>query len=111
MFNCGFGEHAESGGDPDLDTWKPALSQLVREADTPVIVTSYNLTEAEKDLKLISEANAGKLKVEVGAQENPFRGHRPFRDFEFCQNRDVFFHNQYYSVVKRLEKEEKEEAP
>ena len=102
MFNCGFGEHSDSS--PELETWKPALTQLVREEDTPLIFTSYNLTEAEKDLKLILEANkevGRNLKVEVGAKENPFRGHRPFRDFEFCQNRDVFFHNQYYSVVRR----------
>ena len=41
------------------------------------------------------------LKFETEAERNPFRSRRPFRDFEFADDRDVFFSNQFVTVVRQ----------
>ncbi len=40
------------------------------------------------------------VRVDAGAERNPYRSHRPIRDFEFNDNNDCFFNNNYYSVVR-----------
>ncbi len=96
-FNCGFHEFELQ---PDKETWRPSLPLLVRHPGVPLVFTSYTLTEALKDLKLIKEA-CEELLVDVAAERNPFRSQRPIRDFEFDGGNDVFYSNNYYSVVRR----------
>ena len=101
-FNCGFHEHS---ADPAKDTWKPALPKLVRHPGVPLVLTSYTLTEATKDLDLLLSAVDGGVDVVAGRERNPFRSQRPIRDFEFDRNEDCFFSNNYYSIVKLKQEE------
>ena len=41
------------------------------------------------------------MEVLVRCQENPMRSHRPVRDWERDEDRDVFYSNQFVSVVRR----------
>lgn len=95
--NCGFHEHEN---EPEKETWRDSLPFLVRRANVPLLFTSYTLTEAEKDLKLI-QGTEEDLKIVAERTRNPFRSHRPIRDFECDNNKDVFYNNQYFSLVKR----------
>ena len=64
--------------------------------------TSYNLSEAKADYKLIIE-NSNELSIKACQILNPYRSHRSIRDFEFDHDSDVFYANQYLSVVSALE--------
>ena len=96
VFNCGFHEFSKQ---PEKDTWKPALPFLTKFTDVPLIFTSYTFTEAEKDFELIQKFSNNDIVVEACKIENPFRSHRPVRDFEFDNDCDVFYCNQFLSVV------------
>ena len=96
-FNCGFHEFAKV--DQAKDTWKPALPMLTRHVDVPLIFTSYNLTEAKEDYELILENSPSELMTKAGKVKNPYRSYRSIRDFEFDHDSDVFYCNQYLSVV------------
>lgn len=96
-FNCGFHEFES---EPEKETWKDSLPYLTRHPGTPLLFTSYTKTEAAKDMALI-EATSNNLKVEACCEANPFRSHRPVRDFEYDSDKDVFYSNQYLSVVKK----------
>lgn len=98
VFNCGFHEYQN---DPEKDTWKPALPLLTKHPGVPLIFTSYTLTEAQRDYELILKSANGELKTQVGKELNPFRSFRPIRDFEYDNDSDVFYYNQYFSVVIR----------
>ena len=97
-FNCGFHEFANK----EQDTWGPSLQYLVQHVNVPLIFTSYTLTEAHKDLKVFKDnVDAANLSFDKTKVANPFRSHRPVRDFEFDNNCDVFYSNQYLTVVRR----------
>jgi hypothetical protein len=66
------------------------------------VFTSYTKTEAGKDLDLIRKS-CDAIRVLRSAQKNPFRSHRPIRDFEFDNDCDVFYSNNYFSVVVKDE--------
>ena len=100
-FNCGFHEYES---EPAKETWSPSLPLLLRHTGVPLILTSYTETEAAKDLNLVRKAAKevqGQLREDVSGQRNPFRSHRPIRDFECDGGNDVFYSNNYYSVVRR----------
>jgi len=61
--------------------------------------------EAIKDLSLILSLGK-KLKVDCAAQINPYRSQRPIRDFVAEDGIEVFYNNNFYSVV-RLEETKK----
>ena len=92
--NCGFHDNVD---------WIAALPFLVRHVGVPLIFTSYTYSEAQKDLDLIRKSldHDLNLKIEARHIENPFRSHRPHRDFEYDNDCDVFYSNQYLSVVRR----------
>lgn len=66
----------------------------------PLVFTSYTKTEAVKDLELVKK-HCDNLEILEAAQRNPFRSHRPIRDFEYDNDCDVFYSNNYLSLVQR----------
>jgi len=98
-FNCGFHEFANS---PDKETWKPALPWLTRHTGVPLIFTSYTQTEALRDYELIRKSSEHDLMIDACQVRNPFRSYRPVRDFEFDNDCDVFYSNQYLSIVRQM---------
>ena len=98
VFNCGFHEYTT---EPEKETWKPALPFLTKFPGVPLLFTSYTRTEADKDLDLILKCSEGNIIVDERKIENPFRSFRPFRDYEFSNNSDVFYSNQFLSVVRK----------
>lgn len=96
-FNCGFHEFESQ---PERDTWAESLPFLTQHVGVPVLFTSYNLTEAKRDFSSILKSRSD-LQVKAAKVKNPFQSWRPHRDFEMCQNKDIFYANQYFSVVKR----------
>ena len=97
-FNCGFHEFSN---EPEKETWKPALPFLTRHPGVPLIITSYTLTEAERDLALILGSASHDLNTDACKIRNPFRSHRSHRDFEYDNDQDVFYSNQYLSVLRQ----------
>ena len=91
-FNCGFHEF-----EGENNTWNKSLQFLVRDRNVPLIFTSYTSSEAIKDLNLIKNVKTD-LKILSKAEPNPFRSHRPFRDFEGVDG-DIFYSHNYYSIV------------
>ncbi len=74
----------------------------MRHPEVPLLFTSYTLSEARKDLALIRDLNNKvDLCVDASCERNPYRSHRPIRDFEFNENDDCFFNNNFFSVVRR----------
>lgn len=99
-FNCGFHEFHQQ---PEKETWAKSLPFLTKHTGVPLIFTSYTYTEAGRDLELVQKASSSAqqpLKVEVAKMRNPFRSFRPVRDFEYDNDCDVFYSNQYFSVVR-----------
>ena len=101
--NCGF---AEFDDDCDEQGWEEGwrgLEGLVQLTGAPVILTSYTKGEAEKDLeRLIKYCEKEKLEVMVRCQPNEMRSRRPVGDWELDQDNDLFYANQYYSVVRAI---------
>ena len=95
-FNCGFHEFAGSGN--EQDTWTESLPHLTKHCKVPLIFTSYTKTEALKDLELVKKSRDN-LEVLVSGQRNPFRSHRPIRDYECDDDCDVFYSNNYFSLM------------
>ena len=54
-------------------------------------------SEAVKDLDLIQKCPG--LEILTSLLRNPFRSHRPIRDFEFDDDCDVFYSNNFYSIA------------
>jgi len=99
VFNCGFSEHREN---PEKDTWKDSFEALVQQSGAPLLFTSYNIGEARRDFNRIHMESGMDLKVDVQREENPFRSLRPIRDWELENDQDVFYNNQFFSVVRAL---------
>ena len=95
-FNCEFHEFAGTGN--EQDTWTGSLPHLTKHSAVPLIFTSYTKTEALKDLELVKNSREN-LEVLVSGQRNPFRSHRPIRDYECDDDCDVFYSNNYFSLV------------
>jgi len=101
-FNCGFHEFPKGSKE---DTWRAGIQLLVREVGVPLIFTSYTKTEAEKDMAVFKDSLddevVSKVDFDVEGALNPFRSHRPVRDFELDNQRDVFYANQFIAVARR----------
>ena len=97
-FNCGFHEFSN---ETEKETWKPAIPWLTRHVGVPLIFTSYTQTEAMRDYEIIQKSSEHDLKTDARQLHNPFRSYRPVRDFEFDNDCDVFYNNQYFSVVRQ----------
>ena len=79
-------------------------------ADIPSIVpatgcltvyTSYNAWEAKRDLKIVDKY----CDVNVLASgENPMRSHLPLRSYARTDGKDVYYSNQYYTVLECAKK-------
>ena len=99
--NCGFHEY-----ELDTEEWSQGWSQLgslLHSSEVPLIFTSYTQGEANKDLeRFLSQCGHDDDKVEVmmSCDRNVMRSHRPIRDWEMDQDRDIFYSNQFISVVK-----------
>jgi len=99
VFNCGFSEHQEN---PDEDTWKNSFEALVRQDGAPLLFTSYNVGEARRDFNRVHRESKIHLKVDAQREENPFRSLRPIRDWELEDDQDVFYNNQFFSLIRAL---------
>jgi len=98
--NCGFSEYEASEDCQDwVDGWASLSSLLL--PSTPLVFTSYTRGEAHQDLARLITTVEEDVEVLVRCQENPMRSHRPVRDWERDQDRDVFYSNQFVSVVRR----------
>ena len=97
--NCGFHEH-DVGSREWTEGWK-GLGQLLHPVSkAPVIFTSYTKGEAEADMSRFLEHCHRDVDILVNCQENVMRSHRPVRDWDNEDDKDVFYSNQYISVVK-----------
>ncbi|XP_040576049.1 putative protein MSS51 homolog, mitochondrial [Lepeophtheirus salmonis] len=97
VFNCGFHEFENQS---ELDTWKNSLSSLTKNPGVPLVFTSYTLSEAQHDMRLVKAYANRSLNIILSCVNNPYRSHRPIRDLEFDGNVDVFYNNQFISIVK-----------
>lgn len=91
---------------PDFDdseqinlSWKDNLPFLLKYDGVPLIVTSYTNSAGSKNLEVLRKVNPS-VKVDLENVNNPFRSLRPVRDFEFLNDYDVFYSNQFCSVVR-----------
>ena len=98
--NCGFSEFSE-GEEGWEEGWAGLRSVLL--PASPLIFTSYTQSEAEADLARLLSVAQQEVEVVIRCQENPMRSHRPIRNWECDHDRDVFYSNQYISVVKLAE--------
>ena len=62
--------------------------------------TSYTRTEARADLERFREHCQQDMEILVNCEENKMRSHRPIRDWEMDEENDVFYSNQFLSVVR-----------
>jgi len=98
--NCGFSEYeARLDSEGWTNGWA-GLGSLLQNG-SPLVFTSYTLGEAKQDLTRLLETVKDEVEVLVRCESNPMRSHRPIRDWERDQDRDVFYSNQYLSVVLR----------
>lgn len=100
--NCGFAEYSDQADDEGWREGWCQLDQLLPSAPSSLLIfTSYTRGEARQDLaRFIAHAPPGCL-VRLAAQPNPMSSRRPIRDWETDGNEDVFYANQYLSVVSR----------
>ena len=98
--NCGFHEYQTSSQE-----WREGwgegrgLESLLHPAAL-LAFTSYTRTEARADLERFREHCHQDMEVLVNCEENTMRSHRPIRDWEMDEERDVFYSNQFISVVR-----------
>jgi len=98
--NCGFSEFEASPGSPGWTSGWSGLPSLLH-SSVPLVFTSYTLGEAEGDLARLLDTVDGEVEVLVSCQENVMRSQRPVRDWAREEGRDVFYSNQYVSVVRK----------
>merc|ERR1712076_191886 len=98
--NCGFSEFEASA---DCEGWTEGWAGLdsLLQGDCPLVFTSYTMGEARQDLARLLDTVDGEVDVLTRCESNPMRSHQPIRDWERDQDRDVFYSNQFLSVVKR----------
>merc|ERR1711874_621568 len=98
--NCGFAEFDDDCDEPGWEDGWRGLEGLVQLTGAPLIITSYTLGEAEKDLDMLLKYTKEDLDVLVRCRQNDMRSRWPIRDWELDQDNDLFYANQYYSVVR-----------
>ena len=97
--NCGFHEY-EVGSSGWEEGWV-GLQTLLHTNLAPVIFTSYTKGEAEKDMERFQQCCETDLEILVRCERNVMRSHRPIRDWEMDDDRDIFYSNQFLSVVRQ----------
>jgi len=99
--NCGFAEFSENS--PGWEEGWRGLEQLLPPSkDSLLAFTSYTKGEANKDLERFL-SHCRNAEVLMSADRNSMSSSRPCRDWEMDQNKDIFFSNQYMSVVTAKE--------
>jgi len=98
--NCGFSEYNDKNGCSEWEEGWLGLNHLLRD-NTLLIFTSYTKGEADADLTRFLDYCDSEVELLVKAEENPMRSHRPIRDWEQDRDRDVFYSNQFISVVRK----------
>lgn len=101
--NCGFSEYPATAGSTGWEEGWSGLGHLLHPG-TLLIFTSYTKGEAETDLVRFQEHCEQEVEVLARCEENTMRSHRPIRDWELDCDKDVFYSNQFLSVVKYTEK-------
>lgn len=94
-FNSGIHEFSER----EEDTWRESLPLLVRDSQTPLLLTAYTRSELQKDLDVL-EKWVPDMEGAVEVHRNPFGSTKPVRDMCREDDCDVFYLNQYLAVVK-----------
>ncbi|XP_076767047.1 uncharacterized protein LOC143433565 [Xylocopa sonorina] len=79
------------------DTWRRSL-QMIAEQNSPLILTSYTLTEAKKDRIRLNEVLNKRVK-HIYFGQNPYSSLRPYRDFE---TEGIYYQNQFIIIYKHL---------
>ena len=98
--NCGFHEYSSSSQE-----WREGwgagrgLSSLLHQGAV-LAFTSYTRTEAQADLETFTTHCDQELEILVNCEINTMRSHRPIRDWEMDHENDVFYSNQFISVVR-----------
>ncbi len=95
---CLWKEEDESEG--WLEGWRH-LDQLVPGVGALLAFTSYTKLEARQDLARFSKYAPPDCRLLQSAEVNPMGSRRPIRDWATDGDEDVFFANQYLSVVAR----------
>ena len=96
--NAGFSEFHDA---PDVPGWAEGWSEVVEllpPAPALLVFTAYTRGEADKDLARFTKYCDPEILA--AAQPNPMRSLRPCRDWEQDGNQDVFYSNQFFSVVR-----------
>ena len=95
--NSGFSEFPDEAG---VEGWEEGWSDLKELLPTApaslLIFTAYTREEAAKDLQRLLKYCDVEVLV---SQENPMRSRRPCRDWENDQDSDVFYSNQFVTIV------------
>jgi len=98
--NCGFSEFNNEKCEEGWDNGWKGLEDLLLPQGTPLVFTSYTKGEAESDLERLHGCSSEDVEVLAKCEENKMRSHRPIRDWELDNDKDVFYSNQFVSVVR-----------
>ncbi|XP_043254971.1 uncharacterized protein LOC122398816 [Colletes gigas] len=79
------------------DTWTHSLQMIARQ-NCPLILTSYTLSEAEKEQIRVQEILGRDVKCTY-FEQNPYSSIRPYRDFE---TEGVYYQNQYIIIYENF---------
>ena len=98
--NCGFHEY-DTASQEWREGWGEGrgLQSLLHPAAL-LAFTSYTRTEAGADMERFSQHCQQDVEILVNCEENKMRSHRPIRDWEMDEENDVFYSNQFLSVVR-----------
>lgn len=97
-FNCGYNEFSKT----NKDTWKASLSHVLELKDILFMFTSYTKDESIEDYRIVKELshnNQDNIYFNKVCYENPFRSHRPHRDWE-VNDKEIFYLNNYISIIE-----------
>lgn len=97
--NCGFHEYDVESREWE-EGWSGLGTLLYPDSKSPVIFTSYTKGEAEADMARFLEHCDTDVDILINCQQNVMRSHRPIRDWEMDDDKDVFYSNQYINVVR-----------
>lgn len=81
--------------------WTNSVKYLVKNKNTPLILTAFTLKEIEKDVEVVKNYAESELKVLMPPSRNPFADSKPFRDVE-SQSEPFFYINGFVSVLTRI---------
>ncbi|XP_054011724.1 uncharacterized protein LOC128894191 [Hylaeus anthracinus] len=81
----------------EMDTWTYTLRMITKQ-NCPLILTSYTLSEAEKE-QIRLEAILDRDVKCTYFEQNPYSSLRPYRDFE---SEGVYYQNQYIIIYKNF---------